>query len=116
MLVGVPREVKPDESRVGLTPSGVSALVAHGHQVRVQRGAGVGSRLGDDLYRSAGAEIADAAEAVWGADLVVKVKEPVADEFRDLRPGLMLFTYLHLAANEPLTRALVERGVRAVAY
>jgi alanine dehydrogenase len=116
MLVGVPREVKPDESRVGLTPSGVSALVAHGHQVRVQRGAGVGSRLADDLYRAAGAEIADAAEAVWRADLVVKVKEPITDEFRFLRPGLVLFTYLHLAADEPLTRALVERGVRAVAY
>src|SRR5688500_5944055 len=107
MRIGVPREVKPDEDRVAATPSGVSALVAHGHHVRVEAGAGAGSRIADEAYRRAGAEIVPEAAAVWGeSELVLKVKEPVGAELEHLRPGLLLFTYLHLAANGPLTRAL----------
>ncbi len=117
MRIGVPREVKADENRVAVTPGGVLGLVAHGHVVSVQSGAGAGSQISDDAYRRAGAEIAPDAGSVWSeSDLVLKVKEPVDSELRHLRPGLLLFTYLHLAANEDLTRALVERRVRAVAY
>jgi alanine dehydrogenase len=116
MIVGVPREVKEEESRVALTPSGVGALVAHGHTVLVEYGAGVGSSLPDALYRNAGATLSDA-PGVWSrSDLVLKVKEPLPSEYGFLRPGLTLFTYLHLAANAELTRALVERRVRALAY
>jgi alanine dehydrogenase len=113
--VGVPKEIKPDENRVALTPSGVAALAAHGHEVVVERGAGRGSSIDDEAYAAAGARLADADET-WRATLVVKVKEPVPTEFRHLRPELVLFTYLHLAANEELTRTLVARRVRAVAY
>jgi alanine dehydrogenase len=113
--VGVPKEIKADENRVALTPSGVAALVAHGHEVIVERGAGRGSSIDDTAYTAVGARLGDAGEA-WSAALVLKVKEPIADEFRHLRPELVLFTYLHLAANETLTRALVERRVRALAY
>lgn len=117
MRVGVPREVKEDEARVALTPIGVAALRAHGHEVLVERGAGEGSRISDELYRRAGATILDAAAEVWGSvDLVLKVKEPIAIEFPYLRKGLTLFTYLHLAASETLTRALLDSGVRAAAY
>src|SRR5512140_639116 len=98
MRVGVPREIKADENRVALTPSGTAALVAHGHEVTVERGAGRGSSIDDASYGAAGARLGDA-DAAWGAELVLKVKEPTADEFRHLRPGLVLFTYLHLAAN-----------------
>ncbi len=116
MIVGVPREVKEEESRVALTPSGVGALVAHGHTVLVEYGAGVGSSLPDALYRNAGATLSDA-PGVWSrSDLVLKVKEPVPSEFAFLRRDLTLFTYLHLAANADLTRALIDRGVRALAY
>src|SRR2546421_473895 len=117
MRIGVPREVKGDENRVAVTPSGVAGFVAHGHRVSVEQGAGAGSRIADDAYQRAGAEIVPQAETVWReADLVLKVKEPVAEEYRYLRPGLVLFTYLHLAANEALTRALADGGVRAVGY
>ena len=116
MRVGVPREITSEERRVALTPSGVAALVAHGHSVVVERGAGVGSSLPDGDYVAAGATLADA-DTVWaGAELVVKVKEPLPTEFAFLRPGLILFTYLHLAAHEALTRTLLERGVRAIGY
>jgi alanine dehydrogenase len=116
MIIGVPREVKGEESRVALTPSGVGAFVAHGHSVVVEHGAGDGSRMRDALYRDAGAALA-AAEQVWErADLVLKVKEPIAAEYPRLRPGLTLFTYLHLAANPELTRALMGQRVRALAY
>ena len=116
MIVGVPREIKEEENRVALTPSGVGALVAHGHGVVVEHGAGTGSRLPDARYREAGAELAEA-RAVWTrADLVLKVKEPQPSEYELLRPDLVLFTYLHLAANPALTRVLVERRVRALAY
>ncbi len=116
MHVGVPREIKPEESRVALTPSGVAALVAHGHRVTVERGAGVASRFSDDAYVAAGADVADVA-TVWAtADMILKVKEPLPEEIGRLRPGLILFTYLHLAADEALTRALVASRVRAIAY
>jgi alanine dehydrogenase len=116
MVVGVPREIKAEENRVALTPSGVSALVGHGHRVLLEHGAGVGSSLPDATYRAAGATLADV-ETVWReADMVVKVKEPVAEEYHHLRPELILFTYLHLAANPDLVGVLVERRVRALAY
>jgi len=117
VVVGVPREVKPEEKRVALTPAGAAALAAHGHRVLVERGAGDGSGLPDARYAEAGATIADGADAVWSeSELVLKVKEPWGDELARLRPNLVLFTYLHLAASEPLTRALVESGVTALAY
>jgi alanine dehydrogenase len=116
MVVGVPREIKAEENRVALTPSGAGALVAHGHTVVVERGAGVGSHLPDALYRDAGAVLAPV-EAVWArADMILKVKEPLPAEYSYLRPDLVLFTYLHLAADLPLTRALLDRRVRALAY
>ena len=116
VIIGVPREIKTEENRVALTPSGTSALVAHGHRVLVERGAGAKSSLPDALYRDAGATLVDT-DAVWtDTDLVVKVKEPLPAEYPRLRPGLILFTYLHLAAEPELTRALVGRRVRALAY
>ncbi len=116
MIVGVPREIKPEENRVALTPSGVGAFVAHGHTVLVERAAGEGSSLPDRLYADAGARIVDAT-AVWNeAALVLKVKEPQPEEHPLLRPDVMLFTYLHLAAAPDLVRVLRDRRVRALAY
>jgi alanine dehydrogenase len=116
VVIGVPRELKSEEDRVALTPSGAGALCAHGHSVLVEHGAGIGSRLLDPSYRDAGATLA-AAETVWAmAELILKVKEPLPSEYRWLRPDLILFTYLHLAANPELTRVLVDRRVRALAY
>jgi len=116
MRIGVPREIKAEEKRVALTPSGVAGLVSHQHHVLIERGAGLGSGITDREYRRAGATITGAAEA-WGrADLVMKVKEPLPSEYRYLRPGLILFTYLHLASSRGLTRALARSGVTAVAY
>ena len=116
MVIGVPREIKEEENRVALTPGGAGALVAHGHRVLVQRGAGEGSSLPDKLFREAGAELADA-QRVWAeAEMILKVKEPLPSEYAFLRPDLVLFTYLHLAANPDLTRQLVDRRVRALAY
>jgi alanine dehydrogenase len=114
--VGVAREIKPDEYRVALTPAGALELVDRGHEVIVEAGAGVGSAFADGEYQRVGARIADAAEVWRSSDLLLKVKEPVPVEFPRLREGLTLFTYLHVAADEPLTRALVESGVTAVAY
>ena len=117
MRIGVPKEVKNHEYRVAITPVGVHELTAHGHQVFVQRGAGVGSSIADDEYVAAGATILDEADDVWGeADTVLKVKEPVAEEYHRLREGLTLFTYLHLAADKPLTDELLNRKVTAIAY
>jgi len=117
MIVGVPKEVKDHEARVGLLPSGAKALVEAGHRVLLQTGAGSGSTLTDEEYREAGAEIVTAAESLWTAsDLVVKVKEPQPAEYPFFRPGLMLFTYLHLAPLPELTDALVNAKVNAVAY
>ena len=109
MKVGIPSEVKNNEFRVGITPVGVHELVRRGHDVFVQRGAGLGSSITDEQYVSQGAKILDSADDVWGeADMVMKVKEPVAEEYHRLREGLVLFTYLHLAADEPLTKELVD--------
>lgn len=117
MKIGVPTEVKNNENRVALTPAGADRLVREGHRVLVQSGAGVGSSIDDDAYRAAGAEIVATAADAWGeADLLIKVKEPVAEEYGFLRPDLTLFTYLHLAADRPLTEALVAAGTTAVAY
>ena len=117
LSVGVPREIKVDESRVALTPAGASAFRAHGHRVLVQTGAGIGSSIPDSLYRDAGAELVDDAAEIWRqSDLILKVKEPVGPELALLRSDLALFTYLHLAANEELTRALVAAGTTALAY
>lgn len=116
MIVGVPKELTPEENRVALTPSGVAAFVAHGHTIVVERGAGVGSSIADPAYEAAGASLGTAAEVWQRADLVLKVKEPLAAELPHLRPGLVLFTYLHLAAHEALTRTLLERRVTAIAY
>jgi alanine dehydrogenase len=116
MIIGVPTEVKDHESRVGLVPAGVHALVEAGHRVRVQEGAGMGSAVTDSDYVSAGAEMVPTAAEAWGADMVVKVKEPLPSEFCYLRPDLLLFTYLHLAPLPELTAALLEKKVSAVAY
>ena len=117
MRVGVPTEVKNHEYRVAATPEGVRELTHAGHQVVVQAGAGVGSAIPDEQYVAAGAEIAPDAEGVFAAaDLIVKVKEPQPEEYERFRADHVLFTYLHLAADEGLTRFLAERGVRAVAY
>src|SRR5262245_8627482 len=99
MLVGVPREIKAEENRVALTPSGAGALVTHGHRVLMERGAGAGSSLPDTLYADAGATLVDAATVWRDAEMVLKVKEPLPAEYPLLRPGQVLFTYLHLAAN-----------------
>ncbi len=116
MRVGVAREIKPQEYRVALTPAGARELVQRGHQVMVERNAGVGSAFADDAYVRAGARIGSA-DDVWStSDLLLKVKEPIASEYRHLRDGLTLFTYLHIAADEPLTRALVDSGITAIAY
>jgi alanine dehydrogenase len=115
--VGIPTEVKDNEYRVAITPAGVHELVAGGHEVFVQAGAGVGSSVPDEGYAAAGAKILETAEEVWGqAELLLKVKEPVPSEYPLLRPDLVLFTYLHLAADLPLTNALAERGTTAIAY
>jgi alanine dehydrogenase len=117
MRVGVPTEVKDNEYRVAITPAGVHELVGRGHEVFVQAGAGLGSSLPDEDYATAGAKILDNAEEVWGqAELLLKVKEPVAAEYPLLRRDLVLFTYLHLAADRPLTVALASSGTTAIAY
>jgi alanine dehydrogenase len=116
MLVGVPREVKNHEYRVAITPAGVLELVHHGHDVLVEVGAGEGSSLPDADYVAAGAKIVPTAAEVWTADLVLKVKEPMPEEYPRLRRGQILFTYLHLAANYECTRALVDAGTTAIAY
>ncbi len=115
MLLGVPKEIKTEEYRVAMVPAGVRALVAAGHQVRVQAGAGLGAGISDEDYREAGAELSDAAGA-WDAQMVVKVKEPLPSEYGYFRPGLLLYTYLHLAAQPELTRRLAQDKVQAVAY
>ena len=117
MIIGVPKEVKDHESRVGVTPAGVKALAEAGHEVLVEHNAGVLSAMPDDEYQSAGAEIVGSAYDVWRlAEMVVKVKEPVENEYRNFREGLVLFTYLHLAPLAELTNALLERKVIGIAY
>ena len=116
MRIGVAKEIKPQEYRVALTPAGARELVQRGHEVLVESGAGGGSAFSDDVYVRAGASIV-AAPDVWArSDLLLKVKEPTPSEYPLLREGLTLFTYLHIAADEPLTRALVDSGITAIAY
>jgi len=115
--IGIPREVKNNEFRVGITPVGVHELVNHGHTVYIEKDAGVGSSITDEDFVGQGAQILDSADDVWGeSDMVMKVKEPVAEEYHRLREDLLLYTYLHLAADEPLTEELVAKKVTAVAY
>ena len=117
MRIGVPREVKEHEYRVAMTPAGVLAATRRGHEVIVEGGAGSGSAISDDEYIAAGAKIADSADTVWAAtDLLLKVKEPIAEEFHRLRAGQVLFTYLHLAAGAGCARALLDSGTTAIAY
>jgi len=117
MLIGVPKEIKPDEYRVALTPAGARELTQRGHDVLIEAGAGEGSAFPDAAYRAVGAQIAPTAADVWGsAELLLKVKEPVRSEYGLLRDDMILFTYLHLAADEPLTHALMASGAACVAY
>lgn len=117
MKIAVPAEVKNNEYRVAITPAGVLDLVANGHEVLVQAGAGLGSSITDDEYAAQGARIVADAAATWAeADLLLKVKEPIESEYAHFRDGLVLFTYLHLAAEKELTHALLERRVTGIAY
>ncbi|MDX6298609.1 MAG: alanine dehydrogenase [Nocardioidaceae bacterium] len=117
MLVGVPKEVKNHEYRVAITPAGVHELVAHGHEVVVEASAGVGSSINDEEFTSAGAKILPTADDIWQAgELILKVKEPIAEEYDRMRDGQTLFTYLHLAASRDCTDALLRQGVTAIAY
>jgi alanine dehydrogenase len=117
VIVGVPKEVKDNEYRVALTPEGARELTAAGHQVLIQDGAGAGSSIPQQRYERAGAEVVGSAEEVWASsDMIMKVKEPVSDEYDRMREGQVLFTYLHLAASRELTQNLIDRKVAAVAY
>jgi len=117
MNIGIPKEIKTQEHRVSLPPSGAREFVRRGHTVFVERSAGLSSGFTDAEYRSAGAAIVDSADGVWSnANMIIKVKEPQASEYRYLRPGLILFTYLHLAAEQALTFALLDGGVTGIAY
>jgi alanine dehydrogenase len=116
LRIGVAKEIKPDEHRVALTPAGARELTGKGHEVVVETGAGAGSAFTDEAYRAAGARVATAGEVWATAELLLKVKEPVASEYGRLRDDLVLFTYLHLAADLPLTTALLESGATAIAY
>jgi alanine dehydrogenase len=117
MRIGVPAEIKNNEFRVAITPAGVHELVSHGHEVLVQAGAGEGSSIPDAAYEAAGASISPDAESTWGAaELLLKVKEPIASEYGYFRDDLVLFTYLHLAAEAALTKALLDSGITAIAY
>jgi alanine dehydrogenase len=116
VIIGVPKEIKDRENRVAITPGGVSDLVEAGHRVLVQEGAGLGSSFSDAQYTAAGATLVPTAAEAWSAALVVKVKEPQPSEYDHLRPDLVLFTYLHLAAAEGLTHELARRGTTGIAY
>ncbi len=117
MRIGIPREVKNNEFRVAITPAGVHELTRHGHEVVVEHEAGVGSAIPDDTFVAAGAQILATADDVWGsADMVLKVKEPVAEEYHRMRKDQVLFTYLHLAADKPCTDALLAAGTTGIAY
>jgi alanine dehydrogenase len=117
VIVGVPKEIKTEENRVAVTPTGVAGFVSRGHKVMIEKGAGLGSGLTDRAYEVAGATLVESAKEVWSqSDLIMKVKEPQVSEFPLLRRGLILFTYLHLAADEIVTRELLERKVTGMAY
>ncbi len=117
MRVGVPSELKDNEYRVAITPAGVRELVSAGHDVRIEHGAGEGSSIPDEEYLAVGAKIVQDADTLWGeSDLVCKVKEPIAEEFHRMRVDLVLFTYLHLAANRVATEAILSSRITAIAY
>lgn len=116
MIIGVPKEVKDSENRVSITPSGVAQLTRRGHTVLVEKNAGVGSQFDNEDFEEAGAKLVNVETAWREAEMVVKVKEPIASEYGFLRDDLVLFTYLHLAADEPLTHAMVDSGVTGIAY
>src|SRR6516162_4177808 len=116
MLIGVPKEVKTHEYRVGMVPGSVREAVHHGHQVLVEAGAGAGIGFDDAAYERAGARIAKSAEEVFTAEMIVKVKEPQPAEISRLKPGQVLFTYLHLAADKAQTEGLVKSGATCIAY
>src|SRR5688500_13509789 len=117
MIIGVPKEIKTEENRVAVTPTGVAGFIARNHKVVIQKGAGLGSGLVDRAYESSGATLVETAKEVWDrADMIMKVKEPHESEYPLMRGGMILCTYLHLAANESVTRALLERKVTAIAY
>jgi alanine dehydrogenase len=117
MLIGVPKEIKPSEKRVALTPGGVETLRHHGHEVIVETNAGIGSGFTNDDYIAAGAKIIDTAAEVYAqADMIMKVKEPIAPEYNLIRKGQTLFTYFHFAASRELTEAMVKSGATCIAY
>ncbi len=117
MLIGVPKEIKTNENRVGLVPSGVTALVAEGHELFVEAGAGEGSGFSDAQYTAVGATILATADEVWAkAEMIIKVKEPIKVEWPRMRKGQVMYTYFHFAADEPLTRAVMDSGAIAIAY
>jgi alanine dehydrogenase len=117
LIIGIPKEIKNNENRVSLTPAAADALVQHGHQVLIEKEAGVGSGFEDEAYQEVGCKIGLSANEVWEqANMIMKVKEPLAEEYKYFRKDLLLFTYLHLAAEPALTEALVKRGITAIAY
>lgn len=117
MIIGVPKEIKNNENRVAITAAGVKALTSAGHKVIIEQGAGIGSGISDEEYRAAGAElIGEAGDVFAKAEMIMKVKEPLPEEYDYFKPGQVLFTYLHLAAEERLTRALMDKGVVSIAY
>ncbi len=117
MLIGVPKEIKPDEYRVALTPAGAEMLTGAGHEIVIEKGAGGGSGFTDDFYENAGATVLDTAEDVWAkAEMIMKVKEPIAPEWPRMRKGQVIFTYFHFAAAEELTKAVLDSGAVAIAY
>ena len=117
MIVGVPKEIKADEYRVAMLPVGAEELTLAGHTVMIEAGAGQGSGIGDAQYQAAGARIVTEAAQIWAeSDLVIKVKEPQPSEWPLLRPGQILFTYFHFAADLALTRAVIDSGITAIAY
>ncbi|OXS73124.1 alanine dehydrogenase [Domibacillus enclensis] len=117
MLIGIPAEIKNNENRVAITPSGVATLINAGHDVMIEKGAGLGSGFTDEEYTKYGAQVIESAKDVWGrAEMIMKVKEPLASEYQYFRKDLLLFTYLHLAAEPALTKALVDSEVTGIAY
>ncbi|MGI6085742.1 MAG: alanine dehydrogenase, partial [Acetivibrionales bacterium] len=117
MIIGVPKEVKNNEYRVGLTPAGVLALKKAKHEIMIEKGAGIGSGISDETYKNAGADIIESAGDIYEkAGLIVKVKEPVEEEYALLRPGSAIFTYLHLAPNTTLTNVFLEKEITGIAY
>ncbi|MCA9722092.1 MAG: alanine dehydrogenase, partial [Gemmatimonadetes bacterium] len=117
MLIGVPKEIKTNENRVGLVPSGAEALIGEGHEVMIEAGAGEGSGFTDAQYTAVGATILPTADEVWArAEMIIKVKEPIAVEWPRMRKGQVMYTYFHFAADEPLTRAVMASGAIAIAY